>query len=161
MSAGDHRIDAMTADDLETVLELDLAAFAQAGHDRRGASPRASRRSQLEEELARAWARMRVARDERGAALGYILFWHVADELHLLDVAVSPDAQRRGLGRALVEDLLAFGRAHDAARVLLEVRASNVAAIGLYRALGFGTDDVRKRYYDDGEDALTMSLALR
>lgn len=148
------RIDAMTAADLDAVVELDRVAF-----ERHAARPNA-KRTQLTEELARPWARLRVARDEGGAVLGYLLAWHVVDELHLLDVAVAPAARRRGIGGRLMEDLFAFGRDEAAARVLLEVRASNVAAIALYEGLGFVTDDVRKRYYDDGEDARTMSLAL-
>src|SRR5690606_1400281 len=107
----------------------------------------------------RTWARLRVAR-EGGEVLGYVLFWHVADEIHLLNVAVAPAARRRGVGRALVEEVLAYGRGAAAAKVLLEVRASNVAALRLYESLGFVRFNVRRRYYADGEDGVEMSLDL-
>lgn len=143
----------MTEADLDAVLAIDLASFP---HGDLGGE-RAVREKSLREELARSWARLRVARDEHGVT-GYILFWHVADEIHLLNVAVAPSARRRGIGIALVEDLLAYARAHAAAKVLLEVRASNEPAIRLYERLGFERFNVRKAYYADGEDGVEMML---
>src|SRR5262249_51786071 len=115
-----------------------------------------SREKQLREELARAWARLRVARAPSGEVLGYVLFWHVTDEIHLLNVAVAPGERRGGIGRALVEEVIAYAKAHAAAKILLEVRASNVPAIALYKALAFTEFNVRTRYYADGEDAVEM-----
>lgn len=118
-----------------------------------------AREGQLRAELTRAWARLRVDRTEAGV-VGYVLFWHVTDEIHLLNVAVATAARRQGRGRALVEEVIAYARAQAAAKVLLEVRRSNEAALALYRRLGFEEINVRKRYYDDGEDAIEMMLAL-
>ena len=88
------------------------------------------------------------------------LFWHVVDEVHLLNVAVAMEARMRGIGRALMEDLIAYGRAHDVAKILLEVRSTNAVAIGLYESLGFERFNVRERYYSDGTDAIEMALPL-
>lgn len=92
--------------------------------------------------------------------LGYVLTWSVVDELHVLDVAVARAARRLGVGRALLDAALARARAAGAARVLLEVRAGNVAARALYAALGFTAFHVRPRYYDDGEDAVELERRL-
>jgi [ribosomal protein S18]-alanine N-acetyltransferase len=136
----------MTVSDLAAAAAIDRACFT--GNEART-------EAQLREELERTWARVRVAR--RGPdVLGYALFWHVADEVHLLNVAVAPAARRAGVGRALVEDIVAYARSHAAVKILLEVRASNAAAIALYEALGFERFNVRKRYYDDGEDGVEM-----
>lgn len=151
------RIEPMTEADVGAVLDIDLGAFHAGG----AADPRAVREQQLREELARTWARVRVARDPAGAVLGYVLFWHVTDEIHLLNVAVEPASRRRGVGRALVEHLVEYAHAHAAERVLLEVRASNEPAIRLYDRLGFVRFNVRARYYADGEDAVEMMLVLR
>ena len=118
------------------------------------------RERQLREELVRSWARLRVDRSDAGEVVGYVLFWHVTDEIHHLNVAVAPSERRKGRGRALVETVIAYARAHAAAKVLLEVRVSNVAALELYRGLGFEEIHRRKRYYDDGEDAIEMMLTL-
>lgn len=153
-------IEPMTEAEIEATLAIDLASFhpSDIGADRD--DPRAAREKSLREELARSWARLRVARGPAGDVLGYILFWHVADELHLLNVAVAPAARRRGIGRALVDELLAYARTHAAVKVLLEVRASNADAIRLYERLGFTQFNVRKAYYSDGEDGIEMMLEL-
>jgi [ribosomal protein S18]-alanine N-acetyltransferase len=115
---------------------------------------------QLREELARSWARLRVARSTAGDALGYVLFWHVTDEIHLLNVAVDPSARRHGIGRALTNEVIAYARDHGCARILLEARKGNAPAIGLYQSLGFSQFNVRERYYADGEDGVEMMLNL-
>jgi [ribosomal protein S18]-alanine N-acetyltransferase len=158
--SGPDRIEPMTEADIEAVLAVDVASFHPSDIGAEKENLHAVRERQLREELARTWARIRVARAESGAVLGYILFWHVTDEIHLLNVAVDPEARRRGIGRALVLDLLAYARAHAAAKVLLEVRASNTAAIRLYEGLGFTEFNVRKAYYSDGEDGIEMMLEL-
>jgi ribosomal-protein-alanine N-acetyltransferase len=144
-------VDPMTEADLEAALAIDVAAFNE---------PREVREKQLREELVRPWARLRVARGDRGVVLGYLLFWHVADEAHVINVAVAPAERRKGIGRALVDHLVAYARANAIVKVLLEVRASNVAAIRLYEQAGFTRFNVRERYYSDGEDAVEMMLTL-
>lgn len=154
------RIEPMRDEDLDAAIAIDLEAFAPSELGAGKEDPRIVRERSLREELGRSWARLRVARDEAGIVVGYALFWHVVDELQLLNVAVAERARRQGLGRALVRDLLAYGRTQGAARVLLEVRASNAAAIALYEGLGFTRFNVRERYYADGEDALEMLVVL-
>jgi ribosomal-protein-alanine N-acetyltransferase len=114
----------------------------------------------LKEELARPWARVRVARDDSGRAIGVLVAWLVADEVHVLDVAVHETRRREGIGRALLDDLASFARERGGRHVYLEVRRSNEPAINLYRHAGFTLHNVRKAYYPDGEDALEMALSL-
>lgn len=112
-------------------------------------------------ELGHAWSLCRVALSPEGAVLGYIVFWSVADELELLQVAADPARRGHGIGRALVAHMLDYGRNANARLVTLEVRRSNVAAIALYERTGFATIAVRARYYaDNGEDALVMQRPL-
>lgn len=113
-------------------------------------------------ELGRGWARLWVARVEAGApVVGVILAWAVVDELHVINVATHPDFRRRGVARALLATALERA-VHDGTRlVLLEVRRSNRAALGLYRAHGFSAMGVRRAYYsDNSEDAIEMMLAI-
>ena len=146
--------------DLTAAIDIDLASFVPSELGAGADDPRIVRERSLREELVRPWARLRAARDESGSLLGYALFWHVVDELQLLNVAVAIRARRRGIGRALMHDLIAYARSHDVARILLEVRAGNRAAIAMYEQLGFTRFNVRERYYADNEDAIEMSLAL-
>jgi ribosomal-protein-alanine N-acetyltransferase len=100
-----------------------------------------------------------VAREE-GGVVGYCLSWHVADELHILQVATTALRRRKGIGRALVDESLAYSVAEHVRLVLLEVRRSNAAAIALYRRVGFVASHVRRGYYTDGEDAVEMVIEL-
>jgi [ribosomal protein S18]-alanine N-acetyltransferase len=75
-------------------------------------------------------------------------------------IAVVPEYEGRGIGTALLTDLIAEGRRRGAADILLEVRADNPRAQQLYIRFGFEQIHVRKRYYRDGVDALIMRLQL-
>ena len=90
---------------------------------------------------------------------GYIVFWLVTDEMHILNLAVAPDVRRRGIARRLV--LTGIKHAHEkgARRAFLEVRASNITAQKLYSSLGFMGTSLRRDYYDSPvEDAVVMTL---
>ena len=108
---------------------------------------------QLAEELSQPLAHVLVW-EEKGEVLGHALGWAVAGETQIHEVAVAPQARRRGLGRQLVEALCA---ACGPGPALLEVRASNTPALALYSACGFTTVGRRADYYPDGEDALLMT----
>jgi ribosomal-protein-alanine N-acetyltransferase len=98
--------------------------------------------------------------DDPGTITGYI----VADTVpnhgnpigHVKDIAVHPDHRGRGIGRRLLERGLAVMEGRDAARIKLEVRDGNDAAISLYRDSGFTHHHTVPGYYDDGTDALVM-----
>ncbi len=113
----------------------------------------------VHEELARPWTRMRLAWDDaRSAPVGFAFTWRVADELHVLNVAVVASARRRRIGLTLAQDIVEHARGTGIVRIHLEVRQGNAPAIALYRGLGFVETNVRRRYYGDGEDALEMTL---
>jgi len=122
-------------------------------------APPSAHEEELRAELLRPWARLWVAREE-GAVVAFLSAWHVADEIHVLNLATRTDRRRRGIGRALLHEAIAHARRVSAVRILLEVRRSNAPAIGLYRSLGFFVFGVRTRYYRDNEDALEMMLVF-
>jgi ribosomal-protein-alanine N-acetyltransferase len=97
--------------------------------------------------------------EEGGAVSGHIGVKHVADEAHVMTLAVRPDRRQRGFARALIEGALADPASAGARRVHLEVRPSNLAARALYGSLGFVPSGVRPGYYGD-EDALLLTLRL-
>jgi ribosomal-protein-alanine acetyltransferase len=92
---------------------------------------------------------------------GYLIGRLYIDLWHLANLAVAPDFRRRGVGTALLEEFLSAARA--AGRdVLLEVRPSNEAGLGLYRMYGFELVGVRRHYYSDNqEDALVLELDVK
>ena len=103
-----------------------------------------------------------VAEDDEGALVGYAgvdLGGEVAD---VMTMAVASGAQGSGLGRRLLEELVAQAEADHAAYLMLEVRADNKPARKLYESRGFELLTVRRRYYQPGDvDAHVMRLTLR
>ena len=92
--------------------------------------------------------------------VAFLLAWHVADELHVLNITTRSDRRRQGIGRALMSTAVAYARENRVGHVLLEARRSNEAALALYRSMGFVAARVRPRYYPDDEDAVEMTLRL-
>jgi len=100
-----------------------------------------------------------VVAEADGEVVGYAGLAVAGSQADVQTVAVSPDAQGRGLGRLLVDALLAEASRQGATGVLLEVRADNPAAIHLYERIGFERIAVRRRYYQPGDiDAHVMRL---
>ncbi|NOU31222.1 MAG: GNAT family N-acetyltransferase [Polyangiaceae bacterium] len=144
----------MEARDIELVTQIQEATF----EGRHGAATGFTG-LQLTEELVRPWSRLWVI-EEKGWVHGALIAWHVVDEIHLLNVAVAPGAQRRGLARRLVEGLLSYARDEGAVQIFLEVRVDNLPALALYEAFGFEVLNERKNYYGDGASAYEMRLAI-
>lgn len=96
-----------------------------------------------------------VAADDR-TVLGYAGLDLADDVADVMTVAVAPQARGSGLGTRLLRALLTHAADRGAARVMLEVRADNGPALGLYRRQGFAPVRRRRRYYRDGTDALVL-----
>ena len=134
-------------EDVDRVLEIEKEGFLHPWS-----------RELVERELDHAWSRLLLAEDgPGGAVVGYIVFWIVHDEVHVLNVATAVASRRRGVGRALMIAAEEEGRRRGARLSTLEVRRSNAAAIALYLALGYRQIGVRPNYYaEEREDAIVM-----
>jgi [ribosomal protein S18]-alanine N-acetyltransferase len=144
----------MTAADLPRVLEIEQVAFR---------NPWSA--ELLRRELGHDWSTILVAEEPgpRGQVtlVGFVIFWIVHDELHVLNVATAPEHRNRGVARRVLEAALDQGRRQQCTLATLEVRRSNAAALGLYRDFGFRPVGIRPNYYvDEGEDAIVMVLDL-
>lgn len=148
-------IERMTEHDLLEVVEIEEAA---------GLSPWGwdayHKELQSPEDVVMLVARTRRADDE--VIAGFIVSRLVGEDLHINNVAVRSEFQKRGIGRRLLERALEWGRLKGSASAFLEVRAGNSAAQGLYRRCGFQVTGHRRRYYNAPvEDALLMSVSLK
>jgi ribosomal-protein-alanine N-acetyltransferase len=114
----------------------------------------------FEEEIKRPVSQMWVLLVD-GELGGYICFWVVGGEVHLMNVAVHPKRRRRGLGGRLLEKMIEVGETEGAEMAWLEVRPSNLVARALYKKAGFGEVGLRPNYYrETNEDAIIMSRSL-
>ncbi len=98
-----------------------------------------------------------------GELRGFAVLMPGVDEAELLNIGVAAGHQRKGLGREMVAAMLDEAAQRRLFRVLLEVRASNLAAIALYRRAGFSEVGLRRGYYkksNASEDALVMACCV-
>ncbi len=140
----------MTARDLPAVIAIERASFANPWTG-----------PLFLQELGVQFSRILLACDAVGCVAGYVCRWIVADEAHVLNLAVDPRMRGRGLGAALLNEVVTEARSRGAEAVTLEVRRSNDAGRRLYERCGFAEVGQRIDYYGRGEDALLLRLPLR
>jgi ribosomal-protein-alanine N-acetyltransferase len=146
-----YLIESMKDSDLDAVMQIEQLSFRAPWS-----------RQVFLEELSRPWAFLDVMRATTSRnVVGFCNYWRVADEIHILKVAIHPDARRIGFGSRLLSHILDFARRHRCRLVTLEVRRSNEPAQRVYRRFGFKAVGLRPSYYaDDNEDAVVMLLEL-
>lgn len=95
--------------------------------------------------------------DLDGEIVGYAGLWKIFDEGHINNIAIKKCHRNKGLGRLLMEALIAQSKTHGMMKFTLEVRVSNNQAIKLYEGLGFKEEGIRKEFYNDPkENAIIM-----
>ena len=99
-----------------------------------------------------------VVAEDAGVVVGYAGAYLLPPDADVQTIAVSGAAQGRGVGRLLLEELIAIAVRHECSQLLLEVRSDNVSALGMYERFGFESISKRRDYYASGIDALIMRL---
>ena len=147
---------AVTAVALE-IRPLDLADLTAIESIEQRAYPTPWSRSMFASELAKPTS-ICLGAFEGQDLVGYVINSRYVDAWHVMNVAVDPDFQRRGIATRLLERLFELTAGADDGRgYTLEVRVSNREAIKLYEKLGFERHGIRRGYYTDNrEDALIM-----
>jgi ribosomal-protein-alanine N-acetyltransferase len=139
----------MTEDDMETVAKLEQQLFSDAWSV-----------SMLKDcfTYSQYWCLVALEDEE---IKGYLITQIVCGEGELHRIGVRPDARRRGIADALMEQLNNKGKKDQLYQWFLEVRESNESAIALYKKWGFERLDLRKNYYHNPtENALIMKLLV-
>lgn len=95
--------------------------------------------------------------DVESEIIGYAGLWKIFDEGHITNIAVKQGYRHKGLGYLLMLELIKYAKINEIGKLTLEVRVSNLAALTLYKKLGFEEAGRRKAFYDDPtEDAIIM-----
>lgn len=144
----DLTISAISVRDLPEILEIERESFPDPWSE-----------ALFAEELDGDSRRLNAVMKLKGRVAAYSLGWVVGDEFHLGNIAVRAEFRSRGYGAKLLEHILKQARDRGCRLATLEVRASNLPALKLYRRFGFREVAIRKRYYGD-EDALVMMAAM-
>lgn len=92
--------------------------------------------------------------------LGYAILWVLYEQAHLANIAVRKERQGMGIGRYLLDYIIADAKIHDCSTIHLEVRENNNPAISLYKSFGFVPIGKRRKYYENKFDALLMCCNL-
>jgi len=142
-----------TSVDLEDIYNLNIRAF-----------PEAWSRQGLADALDMGLD-FRTLRDRDNQLVAYYLGQDVADEVHILQLAVTETFRCRGIGRRIIHQILSGKSRAGMRKALLEVRADNRLAQHLYSKLGFSVSGIRKDYYrgmsnGQREDAVLMTRKL-
>jgi ribosomal-protein-alanine N-acetyltransferase len=139
------RPEPMTPDDLDEVLVIERASFTMPWT-----------REMFLREISSRTARALVFRDGN-LIVGYLCFWEVLDEAHVMVIAVRPERRSEGHGKAIMDHLEKICLQDGLKRIILEVGRRNSRARALYRQAGFRSIGFRKRYYaESGDDAMVM-----
>ncbi|HXW85090.1 MAG TPA: ribosomal protein S18-alanine N-acetyltransferase [Candidatus Binataceae bacterium] len=152
MTARAAQIRDATPHDLARIVEIEELAF-----------PSPWSLAAFKRELSLPFSRVMVATPacESENIAGFLCRWLVADECHVLNIAVHPAMRRHGIGAELLTSAIDEASVKKAQMVTLEVRRSNLAARHLYRKFDFEERRLRRGYYGPGEDAIVMELRLR
>src|SRR5581483_3010333 len=138
------------------IRELDLVDLSAIESIELRAYPTPWSRSMFASELAKPTS-ICLGAFEGEQLVGYIINSRYVDAWHVMNVAVDPEHQRRGIATALIERLIDLTEDDERRGYTLEVRVSNHGAIRLYESLGFEARGIRRGYYTDNrEDALIM-----
>jgi ribosomal-protein-alanine N-acetyltransferase len=115
------------------------------------------------------WDYGRVARgemagwvaEEQKSVVGFIVARQIAKEIEILNFAVSPEMRARGIGATLLQKTLTWAKTFEGTHAILEVRASNIAALRFYQRHDFEVVGRRPGYYTSPtEDALLLTAKI-
>lgn len=130
--------------DLDSILAIEESCFSKPWT-----------KKSFESELFRA-RNLFLVYEKDGRVAGYIVFWYILDEAEIADIAVSAEYRRNCIAEQLIRKCIS--ERTEINIVHLEVGVDNLAAIGLYKKIGFSENGKIKDYYGHGKDALRMSL---
>ena len=102
-----------------------------------------------------------VAKNNDGKIIGYIGISYVLDSADIISIVVHKDYTQKGIATLLLQEIFAFAKENNIQKIMLEVRSSNLPAQKLYAKHRFKQIAIRKKYYDNTEDALIYEKELQ
>lgn len=144
----DIEIKKARVEDLDGVYEIENQSF-----------PFPWKKEIFEDEFKTSISNIYLAKSQQ-EILGFIIFWIVRGEMHILNIAVHPDQRKNGIGKKLIEFSEKFAKERGVKYCLLEVRESNKTAQKFYEKFSYEFLYKRAKYYEDGEDAIVLQKTL-
>ena len=114
----------------------------------------------LKNELENTASTYIVAKDEQNNIVGYAGIWQPIDEAHITNIVTKKDKRRNKIGTKMLEELIKIAKEKKLKDITLEVNVNNIPAINLYKKYNFKEVGIRKKYYNNSDDAIIMTLML-
>tara|TARA_Y100001970_G_C14091299_1_gene780182 strand:- start:536 stop:958 length:423 start_codon:yes stop_codon:yes gene_type:complete len=90
--------------------------------------------------------------------LGYMFGWILASDYHINNIAVRPSCRRKGVAKKMIDNIIFSSKIKN---IYLEVSRLNNRAISLYEKMGFSQNGLRKKYYNNGSDAILYKMEIK
>ena len=113
----------------------------------------------LKQELENGKSKYFVAKQEN-EIVGFAGILLIIDQVNIMNIVVKKDKRNFGIGSLLLEEIIRYSKIHNATSITLEVNEKNIPAIKLYKKYGFKQVGLRKKYYNNEDNAILMDLVL-
>lgn len=113
----------------------------------------------LKQELENGKSKYFVAKQEN-EIVGFAGIMLIIDEVNIMNIVVKKDKRNLGVGSLLLEEIVKYSKIHNATSITLEVNEKNIPAIKLYEKYGFKQVGIRKKYYNNEDNAILMDLVF-
>lgn len=114
----------------------------------------------LKDELDNPASSYIVALDENKNVVGYAGIWQPLEEAHITNIVTKKDKRQNKIGTKMIEKLIDMAKKRKLSDITLEVNINNLPAINLYKKYQFKEVGLRKKYYNNIDDAIIMTLEL-
>ena len=113
----------------------------------------------LKQELENGKSKYFVAKQEN-EIVGFAGILLIIDQVNIMNIVVKKDKRNFGLGSLLLEEIIRYSKIHNATSITLEVNEKNIPAIKLYKKYGFKQVGLRRKYYNNEDNAILMDLVF-
>lgn len=113
----------------------------------------------LKQELENGKSKYFVAKQEN-EIVGFAGILLIIDEVNIMNIVVKKDKRNFGIGSLLLEEIIRYSKIHNATSITLEVNEKNIPAIKLYKKYGFKQVGLRRKYYNNEDNAILMDLVF-
>ena len=113
----------------------------------------------LKQELENGKSKYFVAKQEN-EIVGFAGILLIIDQVNIMNIVVKKDKRNFGIGSLLLEEIIRYSKIHNATSITLEVNEKNIPAIKLYKKYGFKQVGLRRKYYNNEDNAILMDIVF-
>ena len=113
----------------------------------------------LKQELENGKSKYFVAKQEN-EIVGFAGILLIIDQVNIMNIVVKKDKRNYSIGSLLLEEIIRYSKIHNATSITLEVNEKNIPAIKLYKKYGFKQVGLRRKYYNNEDNAILMDLVF-